>query len=76
MDAKIYSLDDMRSSRNTPLTTERYFPTQLVSDGLALSLSAMSFWVECAVALASFHHSTLLACFSPNSKTAKIVAFR
>ncbi len=68
MDAQIYSLDDMRSSRNTPLTTERYFPTQWVSDGLALSLSATSFWVEYAVAMASFHHLLAQAPCLPVSK--------
>ncbi len=76
MDARIYQLDTIRSARNTPIFMDELSPMQLALDGSALLLSAMSFWVECAVALASFHHSTLLACFSPNSKTAKIVAFR
>ena len=61
MDAQIYQLDDMRSLHSSAMSTVGSFPTQSASDGLALVLSATSFWVEYAVAMVSFHHRLLLA---------------
>ncbi len=76
MDAQIYQLDTIRSQRNTRMSMGELLPMQLALDGSALLLSAMSFWVEYAVALASFHHSLLLRASLPCSKTAKTVASR
>lgn len=71
MDAQIYQLDDMRSQRNTRMFTERCFQTQLVSAGLGLLTSAMSFWVRYGAATVSFHHKVLSAAFSPCLKSPK-----
>jgi len=61
MDAQIYRMDDMRSRRSSAMSTGESSPTQSASDGLALLLSATSFWVEYGVAMASFHHRLLLS---------------
>ena len=56
MDAQIYQLDDMRSRHNTQQFMATFFQTPLALDGLALIVSATSFWVEYVGAMALFHH--------------------
>lgn len=55
MEAEIYSLERMRSQRNTRTIIEKTFPVQLVLDGSALMLNATLFWAEYAKAMVSFH---------------------
>lgn len=71
MDARIYQLDTIRSARNTRMFMERLFPMPLDSDGLALIVAAMSFWVEYGAAAVRFHHQVLSAGFSPCLKPPK-----
>jgi len=68
MDARIYNLATIRSARNTPTSMARRWPMPLDSDGLALLVSATSFWVAYGAAVARFHHQLLSAAFSPFSK--------
>ena len=68
MDAQVYRLDTSKSARSSLTPTETYFQAPLASDGLALLLSATSFWAEYAAAMALFHHRLLLADSSPCSK--------
>lgn len=74
MDAQIYQLDDMRSQRSIRMFMEKFSPMPMTSDGLALLLSATSFWVEYGARMASFHHQILSAGFSPYLKSQKEMA--
>ena len=65
MDATIYNLESLRSARNSRMLMERFFPTHLTSDGLALLTSATAFWVQYVANMASYHHRVLSAGFSP-----------
>jgi len=60
MDAQVYRLDTSKSARSSRTRTETYFQVPLALDGLALLLSATSFWVEYVAAMALFHHRLLL----------------
>lgn len=71
MDARIYQLDDMRSQHNSRMLMEKFFQMPMTSDGLALLVSATSFWVEYGARMASFHHKILSAGFSPYLKSPK-----
>lgn len=71
MDAQIYQLESMRSLSSSRMSTEPYCPMQLTSDGLALMLAAMSFWVEYVAAMALFHHQAVLGGCLPFSKPPK-----
>jgi hypothetical protein len=68
MDAQIYRLDDMRSRLNGPESMEQFSPQHMASAGLALTLAAMSFWVEYAGAMALFHHRLVSQPSLPSSK--------
>ena len=68
MDAQIYQLAAMRSLRNGQESMELFSPQQMASDGLALTLAAMSFWVEYAGAMALFHHRLVSPHCSQGSK--------
>lgn len=68
MDATIYSLDAMRSKRNSRMFTERLFQMPLASDGLGLIVAATCFWVQYGANMASYHHKVMSAAFSPYSK--------
>ena len=68
MDAQIYQLADMRSARNSRMFMDKFYPMPLISDGLALTLAAMSFWVEYAGAMALFHHRLVSTPSLPGSK--------
>jgi len=65
MGARIYQLDDMRSSSSSPTDMGVSSLMPLVSDGSELLLSATSFWAEYATAIASFHWMIVLTGFSP-----------
>ena len=62
--ATVFQLDAMRSRRSIRTRTEESLPMPTISDGLAMSVAAMSFLVEYAVAMASFHHAMLLSASS------------
>lgn len=68
MEATVFYLDRTNSPRSSATATGGYFPRQMAQDGSALMLAATSFWVECAVALASFQTRLLLTHCSSNSK--------
>ena len=65
MIASVYDLETIRSQRSSATDTETYCRMQMVQDGLALIVAATSFWVECAVAVASSQASLLLSLSSP-----------
>jgi hypothetical protein len=65
MIASVYDLGTIRSQRSSATYTETCCRTQMVQDGLALVVAATSFWVECAVAVASSQASLLLCLSSP-----------
>ncbi len=71
MDAMVFDLDAMRLRRSSPTNTAESFRLPLVSDGLALLVSATSFWAEYAIAMASFHHLLIVTGSSPCSKLPK-----
>jgi len=68
MEATVYDMEAIRSRRNSATGTETYSQMQRVQDGLGLMLAATSFWVEFAVAMASFQASLLSRSCSPSSK--------
>ncbi len=68
MDAQIYQLDTIQSARDTRTFTAKLWPMPLDSAGLALVVSATSFWVAYGAAVARFHHQLLSAACSPFSK--------
>ena len=65
MSASVYDLDSIRSQRSSATDTETYCQMQMVQDGLALVVAATSFWVECAVAVASSQANLLSSLSSP-----------
>lgn len=68
MDATVFNLDAIRARQRIRTRTERILSASIALDGLELALSATSFWVECAVALASFQTRLLSPHCSSNSK--------
>jgi len=68
MDAQLFSLDDMRAKQRIRTLTEKISFLQMASDGSALQRSVMSFWVQYATAMMSFHAQVFSAAFSPWSK--------
>ena len=71
MDAQVYQLDDMRSRHSSATSTAASSLMPLASDGLALLVSATSFWVEYVAAMALFHHRLLSVDSLPCSKPPK-----
>ena len=65
MTASVYDLGAIRSQRSSATDTETYCRMQMVQDGLALVVAATSFWVECAVAVASSQANLLSSLSSP-----------
>ena len=61
MEAEIYSLDAMRSRRNSHMLMEKIFPTQLVLGISALTINATLCWVAYWRALGVFHANLLSA---------------
>ncbi len=65
MSASVYDLGSIRSQHNSATDTETYCQMQMVQDGLVLVVAATSFWVECAVTVASSQANLLSSLSSP-----------
>ena len=76
MDAAIYQLADIKSKRDGAITTAKFYPTLRVADGLALLLTAQSFWARYALAVASFQMAILSSASSNGSKSNSTRAVR
>ena len=71
MDARIYQMADLRSQHQYRIATAEFYRRFMVSDGLALMTSAMSFWATYAARMTSYHASILSACYSQSSNLLK-----
>ena len=71
MDARIYQMADLRSQHQSRIATAEFYRRFMVSDGLALMTSAMSFWATYAARMTSYHASILSACYSQSSNLLK-----
>lgn len=71
MVAQVLSLEHARCARSFRTPMIAYSPSPMAMDGWGLMLAATSFWVEYAVAMASFHHALLSTCCSQRSKQPK-----
>jgi hypothetical protein len=69
MDAAIYQLADIKSKRDIRTRTAAFYPTLRVADGLALLLTAQSFWARYALAVASLQTAILSSALSNESKS-------
>ena len=69
MDAAIYQLDAIRSKRATATIMDAFFHTSKLSDGLAMTLAAQSFWAKYVLGLASFHAAIASSALSGASKS-------
>ena len=65
MEAAIYNLADMRSRHRSAMPTAATLCLRTMVDGLALMLSAQSFFVQYVAAMGRFHVSLLNACSLP-----------